>query len=87
MNQNNNIDKQKLFDALAASSGGKFDANKLNSMVGKRDVSSLLSALSEEDKRKLNAAMADKESLQQLLNSPQAKMLMNTFLKGPNKNG
>lgn len=81
----NNLDKQKIIDAIVGSSGGKISRNQLNSIADKKDVSSLISALPEEDRKKLNAALSDKDSLNRLLESPQARNLLNSFLKGKGK--
>lgn len=83
----NNFDKAKLINAIISSSNGKLDREKLTEAADKKDVSSLIGGLSEDDKKKLMAALNDKNALNELLKSPQAKALLNSFLKGGGKNG
>ena len=68
---NENIDKQKLMEALLSSSGGKIDKNSVNSAVNGKNIAPLVNSLSSEDREKLNAAMSDKKSLEKALKSPQ----------------
>lgn len=82
----NNIDKQKLIEAIISSTGGKIDSQRINDAASSGDISSLISALPEEDKRKLNAALSDQNSIRQLLQSPQARALLSAFMKGGKNN-
>lgn len=83
----NNIDKQKLMDAIISSSGGKIDRESLNGAVNRKDVSSLLGSLSPEDRKKLNSVLSNKENLAAALNSSEARSLLKNFLKGGGQNG
>lgn len=83
----NNIDKQKLMDAIISSSGGKIDRESLNGAVNRKDVSSLLGSLSPEDRKKLNSVLSNKENLAAALNSREARSLLKNFLKGGGQNG
>lgn len=76
----NNIDKQKLIDALLSSSGGKLDKNDINGAVSSKNIAPLVSSLSAADRRKLNAALSDKQSMKQALDSPEAKAILNALL-------
>ena len=74
-------DKNKLYDAIISSSGGKIDKNMVeNAKNG--DLSGVLSSLPEEDAKKLKEALSDKEKTKQLLSSDAAKALINMFLGG-----
>ena len=84
---NNEIDKQKLMDAVLSSSGGKIDKNSLASAIQSKNADALIKNLSPADREKLNKVMSDRKSMEALLNSPQAKALLKTFLKGGGKNG
>ncbi len=77
-----NIDKRKLMDAIIASSGGKIDSGTLNRAAESGDTAALMGAMSEEDRKKLSAALSDKKSLEATLNSEQAKAILKAFLKG-----
>ena len=74
----NNIDKQKLINSIIASSGGKLNKNSLENAAS-GDISGLMSSLSEEDKRKLNDALSDKEKARQLLSSDAAKQILQSL--------
>ena len=84
---NNEIDKQKLIDAVVSSSGGKIDKKSVSGAMSGKGIEPLLKNLSAEDKEKLNRVMSDKKSMETVLNSPQAKAILKTFLKGEGKNG
>lgn len=84
---NNEIDKQKLMDAVLSSSGGKIDKQSLAGAIQSKNADALIKNLSPTDREKLNKVMSDKKSMEALLNSPQAKALLKTFLKGGGKNG
>ena len=75
----NNIDKQKLIDALLSSSGGKLDKNDINGAVSSKNIAPLVGSLSAADRRKLNAALSDKQSMKQALDSPEAKAILNAL--------
>ena len=83
----NEIDKQKLMDAVLSSSGGKIDKQSLAGAIQSKNADALIKNLSPADREKLNKVMSDKKSMEALLNSPQAKALLKTFLKGGGKNG
>lgn len=74
-------DKDKLYDAIIASSGGKIDRNTVEN-AKKGDLSGVLSSLPEEDAKKLKEALSDKEKTRQLLSSDAAKAIMNILLGG-----
>lgn len=84
---NNEIDKQKLMDAVISSSGGKIDKKTLMEAAKEKNIDPLLQNLSAADKEKLKSVMSDKKSMEAVLNSPQAKALLKAFLKGGGKNG
>ena len=50
---NENIDKQKLMEALLSSSGGKIDKNSVNGAVNGKNIAPLVNSLSSEDREKL----------------------------------
>ena len=71
----NNIDKNKLLDAIVNSSGSKINKNAV-SRAKKGDISALLSGLNEQDRKTLNEALADKSKAREILASKQAKEIM-----------
>lgn len=84
---NNEIDKQKLMDAVISSSGGSINRESLAGAVNNKNVAPLINKLSAEDKEKLSKVMSNKESMEAVLKSPQAQAILRTFLKGGGKNG
>ena len=84
---NNDINKQRLIDALLSSSGGKLSRDSINRAADSKDASALINSLSPEDRERLNKVMSDKESMEKLLKSPQAQALLKSILKGGGKNG
>lgn len=84
---NNEIDKQKLMDAVISSSGGSIDRESLEGAMKNKNVAPLINKLSEKDREKLSKVMSDKESMEAVLKSPQAQAILKTFLKGGGKNG
>lgn len=85
---NNDINRQKLIDALLASSGGKLSRDSINRAADGKDISPLINGLSPQDKEKLNRVMSDKESMEKLLKSPQAQLILKSVLKkGGNNDG
>ena len=75
-----NIDKDKLLNELAKASGGKMDMEKIKKAAENEDVSSLVSALPENDKNKIMNILNDKDSLKALLKNPQVNDIINSFL-------
>lgn len=85
--QNNNFNQKKMMDAAVSSSGGKIDRDSISKAIDNKDAAPLLQKLSAADREKLARVMADKGSMEAILNSPQAKALLKTFLKGGGQNG
>lgn len=77
----NSMNQKRLSDAIIASSGGKIDTSAINA-AKKGDLSQLMTALSEEDRRKLSAALSDKSVLQKMLAGDDAKKIMQAFRNG-----
>ncbi len=84
---NNEINKKKLIDTVLSSSGGKLDKDALNNAINNQNADKLINSLSNSDKEKLSRLMSDKESMQNLLKSPQAQAIMKAFIKNGGKNG
>lgn len=84
---NNDIDKQRLIDALLSSSGGKLSRDSINCAADGKDITPLVNSLSPEDREKLNRVMSDKESMEKLLKSPQAQLILKSVLKGGKNDG
>lgn len=84
---NNDIDKQRLIDALLSSSGGKLSRGSINRAADGKDITPLVNSLSPEDREKLNRVMSDKESMEKLLKSPQAQLILKSVLKGGKNDG
>ena len=80
---NNNFDginKDKLINSVIASSGGKIDKSSIES-AKKGDLSPIMSALSEEERKKLNNALKS-ENFKKMLSGEDAKALINKMLGG-----
>lgn len=84
---NNDINKQRLIDALLSSSGGKLSRDSINRAAVGKDITPLVNSLSPEDREKLNRVMSDKESMEKLLKSPQAQLILKSVLKGGKNDG
>ncbi len=84
---NNDISKQRLIDALLSSSGGKLSRDSINRAADGKDITPLVNSLSPEDREKLNRVMSDKESMEKLLKSPQAQLILKSVLKGGKNDG
>ena len=83
----NDINKQRLIDALLSSSGGKLSRDSINRAADSKDASSLINSLSPEDRERLNKVMSDKESMERLLKSPQAQLILKSVLKDGKNDG
>ena len=84
---NNDINKQRLIDALLSSSGGKLSRDSINRAADGKDITPLVNSLSPEDREKLNRVMSNKESMEKLLKSPQAQLILKSVLKGGKNDG
>ena len=84
---NNDINKQRLINALLSSSGGKLSRDSINRAADGKDITPLVNSLSPEDREKLNRVMSDKESMEKLLKSPQAQLILKSVLKGGKNDG
>ena len=83
----NDINRQRLIDALLSSSGGKLSRDTINRAADSKDASSLINSLSPEDRERLNKVMSDKESMERLLKSPQAQLILKSVLKDGKNDG
>ena len=84
---NNDINKQRLIDTLLSSSGGKLSRDSINRAADGKEITPLVNSLSPEDREKLNRVMSDKESMEKLLKSPQAQLILKSVLKGGKNDG
>ena len=82
----NNIDRKKLIDSALAASNGKLDRDTINKAARSGNTDALLNALSEDDRKKLNDILSNKNALAELLKSPQAAAILKS-LYGGKKNG
>ncbi len=73
----NNIDRKKLLDAVAQIGKNQ----KLSNAVAQRDMQGILNELDPAQSAELKKLMSDKASLEKLLNSPQAQMIMRSLSK------
>ena len=69
----NDINKQRLIDALLSSSGGKLSRDTINRATDSKDASSLINSLSPEDRERLKG--------------PQAQLILKSVLKGGKNDG
>ena len=83
----NDINKQRLIDALLSSSSGKLSRDTINRAADGKDASALINSLSPEDRERLNKVMSDKESMERLLKSPQAQLILKSVLKDGKNDG
>lgn len=77
--------EKSMFENMINQSGGKIDRKTLEKAAASGDATNLVNSLSDKDKEKLNNILNDKEQLEKVLKSPQAKMLFKMF--GGGKNG
>ena len=59
----------------------------INRAADSKDASSLINSLSPEDRERLNKVMSDKESMERLLKSPQAQLILKSVLKDGKNDG
>lgn len=81
MNENKNIDKQKLLNAILNSSGSKINQNAINRAKA-GDISGLTAGLDEQSKQALAAALKDQKKAAEILSSKEAKEIIKKLLKG-----
>lgn len=77
----NNIDKQKLINAIVNSSGSKINKNAIEN-AKKGDISGLTSGLDEENKKMLSKALNNKDKAREILASKEAKEIIKKLLGG-----
>ena len=82
---NMNIDKQKLINAILNANGGKINKNAV-SKAASGDASGVLANLDGDSKKKIEAALSDKNKLKNILDSKEAKEILKN-LSGGKKNG
>ncbi len=78
---NNNFNKEKIINAIIASSGGKINRNTAEKAAS-GNTNALLSSLSTEDRNQLQALLSDKAATQKLLSSDAARQLLKIIGKG-----
>ena len=83
----NDINRQRLIDALLSSSGGKLSRDTINRAADSKDASSLINSRSPEDRERRNNVMSAKESMDRLLKSPQAQLILKSVLKDGKNDG
>lgn len=74
-------DKNRLAQEIMRASGGKIDSTSAQGAAN-GDISALMAGLSEQDRQRLNALLADEKATRQLLSSDAAKSLMKILLGG-----
>ncbi|MGI6279970.1 MAG: hypothetical protein ACOYJS_05360 [Acutalibacteraceae bacterium] len=82
----NNLQMLSMLSKLLSGANGKIDPKTVADASNTGDPSKLLNSLSEEDRKKVNAVLSDKEALANILKSPQAAAIMK-LLSGNDKNG
>ena len=85
MNDNMNIDKRKLIDAILNSGDKKINKNSIDK-AAKGDVSALIGSLDEENRKKLLSSLNDKKKAKKILSSKEAREIMKN-LSGGKKDG
>ena len=79
----NNIDKQKLLNAILNAKDLKINKNAVE-RAKSGDISAIAKGLDESKRKKLNEVLADKDKTRELLASKQAREIMKKFLGGKN---
>ncbi|MBR5923694.1 MAG: hypothetical protein IKZ59_07875 [Clostridia bacterium] len=85
MDKKMNIDKQILLKAIVNASGKKINKNAVDS-AKKGDISALVNTLSAEDRKKLGAALSNKDEARRILATSKAKEILKN-LSGGKDNG
>ena len=83
MGENMNIDKKTILNAILNSSDSKINKNAVKKAAG-GDVSGLIEGLDDQSKKKLNAALSDKNKAKEILASKEAREILKSFLGGKN---
>lgn len=78
MNNNPNINKQKLVDKIISSSGGKINRNMAEKAVS-GGAEALLGSLSAQNRQKLAALLNDKDAARAFLSSDAAQKLLRSL--------
>lgn len=81
MYENKNTKKEKLLNAILNAGDGKINSKAVE-MARKGDVSGLTASLDEESRKKLSAALSNKEKAKEILSSKEAKEIIKKFLGG-----
>lgn len=76
----NNIDPKKLAEILGSSRIGGEEKQNLQHAVDSGDLSSFLNKLSPAQSSQLQQILSDKAKTEQLLSTPQAKMLLKKLI-------
>ncbi len=77
---NGNFDINKLKSQIIKASGGKISRQALDK-AGSGNIAELFSSLGENEKAALSRALSNKDAAQKILNSNEAKNIMNNFKK------
>lgn len=79
----NEIDKQRLFDAIGdVSQENGMNGAKMKDALKNGDLSGVMSSLSPEGAQQLKTVLNDKEAAKKLLSSPEALKIMQMLRKG-----
>lgn len=74
---NNEFDMQKMLGSFS-----DHETDQLKKAVKTRNVSGLMSKLSENDRKTLNTLLTDQKAREELMSSPQVQQLLQAFMKG-----
>ena len=77
---NGNFDVNKLKSQIIKASGGKISRQALDK-ASSGNIAELFSSLGEKEKAALSRALSNKDAAQKILNSSDAKNIMNNFKK------
>ena len=80
-----NTDKQKLLNAILNNSDTKINKNAIK-QAKNGDISALAAGLDEQSRKKLGEALSDSKKAKEILNSKEAREIMQKLLGG-GKNG
>lgn len=85
MNNGYNIDKKRLAEHIVRISGGKIDSAAVSSAAA-GDMTRLMQALSDDDKKRLSELMNNPSAISKIMKAPAMHEIIQK-ISGDNKNG
>lgn len=79
-----NNENGKILNSVFSEQINGLDRDTIEQALRTKDSNVLINGLSEEDKKKLNSVLEDKQKLSEILKSSKARLLMKALLGGKN---